>query len=407
MQGSRIKVLVHTVSLGGVRQHIEDIVTQIDRERFELVGAFPDRLLNRTYLPDDTDGYQDLFAKAGFRTCTVETPTGLSPLACAKALLEMIRLLRREKPDVLHCHSSMAGAVGRLAALARRPRLVLYTPHLMFSLRFTGVRRFVFATLERLLFPLCDGVIAVSASEYAGITRVLGKSPKIRLIRNAVPYLLATQPPRYDTNGLFSELDLPAGKKIILSTARFDAQKDVGTLVRAAALLARTRSDFLILLAGDGEERDRIIDLIQNLGLTDRVRLLGWRSDVPRLVAACDVMVLSSRQEGLPYAMLEALALCKPVVGSDVPGIKDCIDPGRTGFLFPLGDAGGLADALNRLLEDEALREDMGAKAREMALNFFSPQGMIDALESLYAGTPVPGHDPSKTPRSDTTPRRA
>jgi glycosyltransferase involved in cell wall biosynthesis len=277
----------------------------------------------------------------------------------------------------------------------------------MFSLRFTGVRRFVFATLERLLFPLCDWVIAVSASEYAGITRVLGKSPKIRLIRNAVPCLLATRTPRYDTNGLFSELGLPAGKKIILSTARFDAQKDVGTLVRAAALLARTRSDFLVLLAGDGEERDRIIELIQGHGLTDQVRLLGWRSDVPRLVAACDVMVLSSAPGRLPYALLEAMALCKPVVGSDVPGVKDCIDPGRTGFLFPLGDARGLAEALNRLLEDGGLRENMGAKAREMALDLFSPQGMIDALESLYAGPSVPGHDPSNTSRPDTAPRRA
>lgn len=399
MPRQRVKVLLFTVSLGGVRQHIADILSQIDHERFELMGVFPDRLLNRTYLPNDADGYQAMFAQAGCKVFTVEAPTGLQPLACAAAVRDMARLLRTVRPDVLHCHSSMAGAVGRLASLVWRPRRIIYTPHLMFYLRYTGVRRAVFAALERLLLPLCDWQVAVSASEYHGIADALGRSQKLVLIRNAIPRDLASASPRADCGELPADLDVPPGKKIILSTARFDSQKDVPTLVRAAAMLARSRNDFVVLLAGDGEERDQVADLIRNQGAGDVVRILGWRSDVHKLLEACHMMVLSSRNEGLPYALLEAMALEKPVVGSNVAGVRDCIDPDATGILFPCGDVPALARAMERLLDDAALCATMGAKGREMVLCQFSPKTMIQSLEALYAGEPLPAQEaPPATP---------
>lgn len=378
---------MYTVSLGGVRRHIEDIVARIDHDRYELVGAFPDRLLERTYLTDEDDGYRAMFARAGLKTYTVETPVGLSPWPCAAAVWRMAGLLRQVRPDVLHCHSSMAGAVGRLAGLAWRPPLMVYTPHLIYFLRLEGIKRLIFASLEKALLPLCDRLIAVSASEYAEIVKVLGRSPRIVRINHAIPRDLAACPapaapetaPPY-----VREMGIAPGTRIILSTARFDSQKDVATLIRAAGILARTRSDFTVLLAGDGEERAGLERLAYAAAPVGLVRFLGWRNDVRRLVEGCDILVLSSRKEGLPYALLEAMALEKPVVGSDVMGVRDCVRQGVTGLLFPCGDPGALARDLARLLDDPALCRCMGERGREFALREFSVQGMIAALQDIY-----------------------
>lgn len=387
MARSRIKVLLYTVSLGGVRRHIEDIVAQIDPDRYELVGAFPDRHLDRTYLTDEDEGYQATFARAGLETHVVETPVGLSPWPCAAAVWRMAGLLRRIRPDVLHCHSSMAGAVGRLAALAWRPPLVVYTPHLIYFLRLAGLKRFVFASMEKALLPLCDRLIAVSASEYDEIVKVLGHSPRIVRINHSIPRDLVANPvpPVTDAAPDYArEMGLVPGNRIILSTARFDSQKDVATLIRAAGILGRKRSDFTVLLAGDGEERVRLERLAEESGAAGLVRFLGWRNDVRRLVAGSDVMVLSSRKEGLPYALLEAMSLKIPVVGSDVMGVRDCVLQDDTGLLFPCGDAVALARDLDRLLDDPDLCRNMGERGREYALQEFSTHGMITALQDIY-----------------------
>lgn len=391
MHQKRIKVLLYTVSLGGVLRHIQDIVTQIDHTKFELIGVFPDKLLNKAYLPHNISGYHSIFTAAGLKSYTVETPVGLNPLASTTAFYNMARLLRHAQPDVLHCHSSMAGAIGRLATLAWRPRRVLYTPHLMYCLRSTGLRRFIFSAIERILFPLTDTVIAVSDSELHDISSIFGQNHRLTLIRNAVPVDLSAPATQPGGSALPKDIKPLQGKKIILSTARFDAQKDVPTLIHAAHILAQTRSDFQVLLAGDGEDRDAIRARIRDRKLEHLVHLLGWRSDVPQLLAACDVMVLSTHREGLPYAMLEAMALGKPVIGSDVPGVRECVEHGQTGFLFPCGNAQALAELLTQVLDNAALRQKIGAQAQHAILHRFSPRSMMTALEALYSGThPVP-----------------
>ena len=382
---ARIRVLLFTVSPGGVRRHVEEIITQIDHDRFEVIGVFPDRLDNRTYLAGETGSYRNLFAKMGLRTYTVETPRELRPLSCLQSAWKLGRLLRELRPDVLHCHSSMAGAVGRLATLAWRPPLVVYTPHLMYFLRLAGLKRQVFTAVERLLLPRCNALVAVSPSEYQAIRAALGQDPRILRMNNSIPRDLIAANARSQDTALFEELAIMPGTKVILSTARFDNQKDIPTLIRATSILGRKRSDFVVLLAGDGAQRPRIEAVVDAEGMRDRLRILGWRSDVRRLVAACDVMVLSSHIEGLPYALLEAMVLQKPVVASDVGGIRDCVASGVTGLLFPCGDAATLARDLERLLDNPTLCRTMGEKGRAMAMREFPPRGMIEALEALYA----------------------
>lgn len=113
---------------------------------------------------------------------------------------------------------------------------------------------------------------------------------------------------------------------------------------------------------------------------------MGWRQDIPQLLAACDVLVLSTRREGLPYALLEAMALGKPVVGSDVPGVRECIQSGHNGALFPLGDAPALAQILTQLLDNPAWATTLGRHGQIMIEQRFSMRTMITSLEALYSG---------------------
>ena len=384
----RIRVLQYTVSLGGVRRHLEYISAQIDHSRFEIIGAFPNKQLDRNYLGDDSESYRNMFARRGLQSYTVETPVGLRLWPLLQSLVKMIFILREVKPDVLHCHSSIAGAIGRLASLFHRVPLLVYTPHLMFCLRLTGLKGWIFATIEKLLLPLCDTLLAVSSSEYHSIREVLGDRPQIKQINNSIPIDMEKDISSAKDWRLYEELNVSPETILILSTARFDAQKDVPTLIRAAAQLYRKRSDFVVLLAGDSEQRLQTEELVHAEGALDCVRFLGWRSDVDRLVCACDIMVLASHLEGLPYALLEAMAVEKPVVGSNVMGVRDCVEHGVTGFLFPDGDASALAGYLERLLDDAGLRRSMGAAGKDMAMREFSPRTMIDSLEKLYSQQP-------------------
>lgn len=380
---SRTRVLIYSASLGGVRRHIADIVDHIDHEAFELIGAFPEETLEHRYLPDESHGYTAMFRNAGLQRFTVETPPRVQPTACAKAILELREVIQKTKPQVLHCHSSMAGAIGRLAAaLVTRPPTVLYTPHLLYFLRLRGAKRLVYLSAERTLLRLCEHLIAVSPSEYRESMRALGFSSRIVCIQNSVPTDLLQ--PQAAPEGHPAQPDAPSQTTTILSIARFDSQKDIPTLIRAVARLARARSDFRLLLAGDGEGRAETERHVVQEHLEQHVRFLGWRTDVRQLITESDFVVLSSKMEGLPYALLEAMSLEKPVIGSNVLGISDCIEHGKSGFLFPCGDERALAHFLEILIRDRELRLRMGAQGKLSIAEKFPPTQMHKSLQTLY-----------------------
>ena len=169
----------------------------------------------------------------------------------------------------------------------------------------------------------------------------------------------------------------------LISVGRLRAPKDFITLARALARLEP--GSFRASLVGDGPDRSMIEAELEQLGLGDRVRLLGDRSDVPRLLAAADVFVCSSRSEGMPVSIIEAMAVGLPVVASAVGGVPEMVDDERTGLLVAPGAAAALADALARLIGDRTLREQMGRAGRKDALQRYDLPPFRRAHLELYA----------------------
>lgn len=288
-----------------------------------------------------------------------------APLMPLRVLEAAARMARR-RPDIVHAHNPTALHYGVLGKLLGRARLVL-TEH-------RGVAR----TPTRIEWRLTDAVVAVSEdTARACATTVRG----VQVIYNGVAGAAPARP-RAEVR---AALGLQGDEVVGVHVANLRAIKAHDVALHA---LARLRDDdfrFTLLLVGDGPDRPALEDLARALDVgPDRVRFLGSRADVPDLLGAADLFVLSSRMEGLPLAVLEAMAQSLPIVATRVGGVPEVVDDERTGLLVPPDDPAALAAAIGRLVCDAAQRARLGAAGRARALARFSFTRMVDEYERLY-----------------------
>lgn len=368
------------VSAGGVKRHILDIAAGFDRSRFEMIGVFPDKALSSSVAGDMDNRYKSRFAALGLDCHILEVPRELSPFRDLATVFSLVRLLRRIKPDVLHCHSSKAGLIGRIAALFCRNVSVCFTPHVMYYSLHKGLRRLVFLAAEKVLAPLTDAIIAVSKSEYDEIARDFHLKERLRLINNGV--LPVSSLP--DTDRVRGELGLSPDNILLLSPTRCEPQKDVRTLLMAMRSVRQQEPCAILLVAGEGPQRNELEALSRSLELEDCVRFTGWVDDMQPLMAAADIVVLSSVREGMPYALLEAAAMGKPTIGSRVVGTQDCIEDNESGCLVPCGDAAAFAEKIVALCRSPQLRARYGDGGKKLIADRFHRDSMIRELEALY-----------------------
>lgn len=274
-------------------------------------------------------------------------------------LAELVRLFRRERPDLVHLNSSKVGALGRIAARLARVPACVFTVHGWSFSPHTGAAESRYRALERALSPLA-WTICVSNDARADAPWLDGHAV---VIPNAVD-VAATRVAR--PNG---------GTPTIVTVGRLVLPKDFRTLADAFRALAP--GSFRALVVGDGPQRSYLTAI-------DGVELLGERDDVPALLAASDVFVLSSLSEAMPISILEAMAAGLPVVATAVGGIPEVVVDGETGFLVPAEDTGALTDALARLVADPELRRRLGAAGRRRAEELFDVPRFRRDHVSLY-----------------------
>jgi len=314
----------------------------------------------------------------------------IRPHLDALTLVRLARLFRKERPDIVHTHSSKAGILGRLAAgLAGVPHVVHTIHGFGFHAAQPRLVRDAFIALERLAARVTTHFIAVSRAHIdAGVALGLFPRERVSLIRSGVvlaDFERAAGIDRACTAGpsFRDELGVPRDAPLVGMVACLKPQKSPLTFVEVAARVVRDRPDAIFVLAGDGEMRVDVERLGARLGLGDRLRLLGWRRDIPWVMAALDVLLHTSLWEGLPRVLPEAIACGVPIVATGVDGTAEILEDGVSGIVCSPGDADALAAGVKRLLSDREVGHRMARRAREV-LGEFDIDDMVRQQERLY-----------------------
>jgi glycosyltransferase involved in cell wall biosynthesis len=369
----RLRVLTlvdHLGASGGGERLAMEISKRLDPDRFEAIHC-----ASRWHPDSQAEAMRaaaDELRAAGVRVIGI----GRESTAAVWSWAPLVRLLRRERVDVLHSHkfgSNVWGVV--LGGLAGVPAVVAHEH--TWSYEGQPLRRF----LDReLIARRSDAFVAVSHEDRRRMIEVERIDPQdVVFVPNGIDAL-----PDGDGARVRAELDIEPGAPVIGAVAVLRPQKALHLLVRAAAELVREHPRLRVLIAGNGPERETLEALVRELGLEGSVTLLGLRRDVPDLLAALDVAVVSSDFEGTPLAVLEYMDAALPVVATRVGGLPDLIEHGRHGLLVEPGDAGVLAGAIGTLLRDPERARELGAHGRERRRAEFSIDRTVRTLEDMY-----------------------
>lgn len=303
----------------------------------------------------------------------------------APALREIRAALAELEPDLVSCHTSNAGFLGRLAA-ASLGIPALFTAH---SWAFTEGkswwRRAVFTAGERAVAPLAERIVTVSDYDRRlALERRVAGADELVTVHNGVVDVDARL--RAEPRGGEAESGEGAGTDEepcrIVMVARFERQKDHATLLRALARLERR--PWLLGLVGEGPHAAEARRLARELGIRDRVRFLGHRDDVAEVLATAHLFVLASRWEGFPRSILEAMRAGLPVVASDVGGVSEAVAEAETGYLVEPGSPGPLAGRLGAMIGDPDRRARMGRAGRRRYEDRFTFERMFERTRALY-----------------------
>lgn len=298
-----------------------------------------------------------------------------------RCVCRLARVFRHERVDLIHAHQYPAFFYGITARLAARRPAVLFTEHGRHHPDYPRRKRIL---LNRLLLERRDRVVGVGQAVCRALVTNEGfPEGRVGVIYNGIP-LRPLPDPETARAAVRRELRLDSPAVVVLQVARLDPLKDHATAVRALRGALTSGADLQLVLAGDGPALPALRELAFAAGLGDRVHFLGQRPDVPRLLAAADVVLLTSLSEGIPLAVIEGMAAGLPVVATCVGGVPEVVVDGQTGLLAPAGDDGRLGGHLVGLARDPARRARMGQLGRERAVAAFSEDRMHAAYCQLY-----------------------
>lgn len=302
----------------------------------------------------------------------------LSPGNGRPLVREIIGTYRRFRPDIVQSHMFDASVPAALAGIICRVPVVVTAHSTVYELD-TWKRRAINPILGR----LASGLVAVSNAVAEAFVAAGVPHRKVTRIYNGVDVTRFNGP---RDNGLRQELGIGDGGPVVGMIANIRPAKDHALLIRSTSQVVRRIPGMHLVLAGDAGPADiaGLERLAATFGVADRVHILGLRDDVPAILRSLDLFALASKIEGLPVSIIEAMAAGRPVVASEVGGVRELVEDGTTGFLVPPGNEEAMSDAIIRLLSDKEKLACFGRSAQRRAIDLFSVEAMATAYQSLY-----------------------
>ncbi len=305
------------------------------------------------------------------------SPANLDAYRCLKALL------REHRFDLIHVHTPVAAFLGRYLAKKTGQGPVLYTAHGFHFYKGAPWKNWlIYYTAERLAAVWTDGLIVMNGEDYENARRMGFEPDKNLFYVHGVGVDLRSFEAPPAAYGIRRELGIEASDVVVTCVAELISRKNHAFLLAAWQELTRRCDHGHLLLVGTGEKMGALQQRVEQEQIP-RVHFLGYRKDVPQILGETDIATLVSKHEGLPKCIMEAMAAGKPVIATNVRGSRDLVEDGCTGFLVRLGDAAGLAAALERLARDPELRISMGAAGREK-IREYSLQRVLAEMAEVY-----------------------
>lgn len=380
-RGVRPLTILHPITrmvVGGAQENTLLSCALIDRARF------PSAILSGP----ETGSEGSLHDEARARGVTVHLEPALvrelHPFKDPVAVARLVAWYRKLRPDVVHTHTSKAGILGRLAARIAGVPVVVHTAHGWgFHPLQSAPVRLAYEHAERVCARWCDAIVVVAdRNRERALALDIGRPEQFTTVRSGIELDAYRFDPAAGA-AIRMELALPEGAFVFGTVGRLSDQKAPLDALEAFARVAQAHATAHFVFVGDGDLRGATEARARALGLGARVRFTGLRRDVAAHLSSWDAFVLSSRYEGLPRVVPQAMSVGLPVVATAVDGTPEAVDEGVTGHLVAPGDVSGLAHAMNGLAADPARARRMGA-AGHARVSAFSARTMVDQLAELY-----------------------
>ncbi len=378
---SRKKIihLITRLDFGGAQQNTLWTVGHLNPEKYEAVLASgKGGALDGEARENARQGqYRAVFFSSLIRE--------ISPLRDFLAVFLLWRFFRKEKPDIVHTHSSKAGILGRLAAWASGVKIIVHTYHGFGFHDFQNpLVKKIYVFLERLCARFSRALIFVSRAnwDYA-LKNGIGPQSRFHLIRSGVD--LSRFPAKVEDRALKKkELGFNADALLVVSIGNLKPQKNPLDFVEMAAKVSAEVPQAQFLFIGDGPLRSKAENFSRELGVFEKIRFPGWRKDADEWMAVADVFILTSLWEGLPRALVEAMKSGLPCAAYAVDGVSDMIHDGENGFLIPVKEVELLSKRVIEFLRNPDLRRKMGLQAAKSVAEEFDINQMVQEQEALY-----------------------
>lgn len=367
----KVKVLIITEVLGGgVRKHILDLLNHINLNHFELFLVYSGKRTDDVFMSEI-----ECLKSKGIKLLEISMSerVGIDDL---KSVMKLAKIIETVKPHVIHCHSSKAGGIGRIAARIKNVRNVYYTPHAYYAQSdMNTLKKYAYMFVERALSTITKKTINVSEGEheFAVKNKIVSKEFATIIYNGiaepAIPHHLPGSHPN---------------KLVIGTAARMNSQKDPWTFYNIAKKIIDHHPSVEFQYVGDGPYFKELKEMIMKEKYDKKIKLFGFVNNPSHIVNQFDVFLTTSLYEGLPYALIEAMSLGKPVVATDVTGNNEIVKHGVNGYLFEKQNVDDGVKKLNQIISDSDLMLRMGKESAILYREKYHLDKMINSLESLY-----------------------
>jgi glycosyltransferase involved in cell wall biosynthesis len=374
----KIKVLlVAETVMDGVGKHVDDIIDFLDKDKFELTVAHGTSRVDHRFKAIQKKWQNEIkFVEIPELAREIKWSTDY------KAYRALRRLIRKVKPDVVHCHSSKAGVVGRLAAKVSGVKRIYYTPHAyaMQNPENQTSKYLLYLSIERFLarFATTNTINVSLGEKHFAVKHKIQKPDHFRVIYNALG------PQRTNHPAKVSFEYIPEGVFVVGCIARLFEQKNPVEFLTIARDICQKRNDVYFIWVGTGELLDNAKSLSETYGISDRVFFVGHQVNIQAYLEKFDIFLSTALYEGLPYTLIESMQAKCPILATDVIGNNEAVKHGYNGYLYHLGDVSDACTKLEIMLDNATIIEKMEIASQVRFNELFTIDKMMLQIEKLY-----------------------